>query len=233
MHNNNSLPFTPSSTSSLLPAGHEQHQLSVTSSAAAVGWQQLTSSPRPSAAGNSYRSVPARTNVNVTSAGWLSAASSPSIRHWWTAVFHHHGDQHSSRAGAPVSSGARAKRQQMCLHEELDGGRDFLSVHGEPDWEDRVCSTKSLNDRVRVLLEALPCPQHRVCQILSPETLRRLAREEEECKRVARDLWKNVFHKLYLMIHDFSDVFQQKFDIGEYSAMHENQRCKVRKWILT
>ena len=50
----------------------------------------------------------------------------------------------------------------------------------------------------------------------------------DKCFQVARDLWKNLFHKLYLINRDFSDVFQLKFDIGNYSTMQENQRCKVR-----
>ena len=49
----------------------------------------------------------------------------------------------------------------------------------------------------------------------------------DKCFQVARDLWKNLFHKLYLINRDFSDVFQLKFDIGNYSTMQENQRCKV------
>ena len=65
-----------------------------------------------------------------------------------------------------------------------------------------------------------------VCQILSPEVLQMLARPDK-CFQVARDLWKNLFHKLYLINRDFSDVFQLKFDIGNYSTMQENQRCKV------
>ena len=104
---------------------------------------------------------------------------------------------------------------------------DILSLQGESAWEDRVCATRTLNDRVHVLLEALPCHLHRVCQILSPTLLQRLARPDE-CRQVARDLWRNVFHKLHLMIRDFSDVLQQKFDIGNYSTMHENEMCKVR-----
>ena len=108
----------------------------------------------------------------------------------------------------------------------MDPTEDILTVKGEPAWEDRVCATRSLDERVGILLEALPCPSHRVCQILSPEVLRRLARPDQ-CRQVARDLWKNLFHKLYLMIRDFSDVLQQKFDIGKYSTVHQNHRCKV------
>ena len=166
------------------------------------------------------------------------------IRHWWMAVYHHHGDQHSSSIGARASrvkrllASAEARQNfTQCLHEDVLGWSsqpDILSLQGESAWEDRVCATRTLNDRVHVLLEALPCPQHRVCQILSPTLLRRLARPDQ-CRQVARDLWRNVFHKLYLMIRDFSDVLQQKFDIGDYTTMHENEMCKVRmnatKWI--
>jgi hypothetical protein len=105
---------------------------------------------------------------------------------------------------------------------------EIMTVKGESAWEERVCSTSnSLDERVKVLLEALPCPQHRLCQILSPQDLRELARPDR-CRQVVRDKWKKLFHKLYLVIRDFSEVFQQKFDIGDYSAaIHENQRCKV------
>ena len=105
-------------------------------------------------------------------------------------------------------------------------------LKGEPEWEDKVCSTSTLDARVRELLRALDksCPDHRVCQVLSPEILQRLARPEQ-CRTEARNLWKNVFHKLYVIIRDFSDVLQQKFDIGDYSLeekIERNQRCKVR-----
>lgn len=160
------------------------------------------------------------------------------IRHWWMAVYHHHGDQHSSSIGARASrvkrllASAEARQNfTQCLHEDVVASSsqhaDILSLQGESAWEDRVCATRTLNDRVHVLLEALPCHLHRVCQILSPTLLQRLARPDE-CRQVARDLWRNVFHKLHLMIRDFSDVLQQKFDIGNYSTMHENEMCKVR-----
>ena len=79
-------------------------------------------------------------------------------------------------------------------------------------------------------MEALPCPHHKVCQILSPNVLRSLARPPDICRQVARDLWKNLFHKLFLMIRDFSDVFQQKLDLGQYNSLNDEeniQRCKV------
>ena len=195
------------------------------------------------------------TSVNAVKSASKPPSSSSSnanlvsvpIRHWWMAVYHHHGDQHSSNSGMPPGRASRVKRLlqsaearqnfTQCLHEDVLGWSsqpDILSLQGESAWEDRVCATRTLNDRVHVLLEALPCPQHRVCQILSPTLLRRLARPDQ-CRQVARDLWRNVFHKLYLMIRDFSDVLQQKFDIGDYTTMHENEMCKVRmnatKWI--
>ena len=162
------------------------------------------------------------------------------IRHWWMAVYHHHGDQHSSSIGARASrvkrllASAEARQNfTQCLHEDVVASSsqhaDILSLQGESAWEDRVCATRTLNDRVHVLLEALPCHLHRVCQILSPTLLQRLARPDE-CRQVARDLWRNVFHKLHLMIRDFSDVLQHKFDIGDYSLhedIQQNQRCKV------
>ena len=138
----------------------------------------------------------------------------------------------ASRVKRLLESAEARENFTQCLHEDALSGsaqHDILSVQGESAWEDRVCATSTLNDRVHVLLEALPCSQHRVCQILSPTLLRRLARPDE-CRQVARDLWRNVFHKLYLMIRDFSDVLQQKFDIGDYSTMHQNEMCKVRNY---
>ena len=123
----------------------------------------------------------------------------------------------------------------QCLHKELETSDGEATPHiytvkGALEWERRVCEeTDTLDLRVKELLKALPCPQHKVCQILSPEDLQELAKPPKQCRQKAQDLWKNLFHKLYLIIRDFSDVFQQKFDIGNYSAMHENQRCKVRK----
>ena len=69
-----------------------------------------------------------------------------------------------------------------------------------------------------------------MCQILSPDVLRNLARPTDKCRQVARDLWKNLFHKLFWMIRDFSDVFQQKLDLGQYNSLNDEeniQRCKV------
>ena len=110
-------------------------------------------------------------------------------------------------------------------------------IKGEPEWEDRVCSKSTLDARVKELLKALDqsCPDHKVCQVLSPEILQRLARPEQ-CRKEARHLWRNVFHKLYVMIRDFSDVLQQKFDIGDYSLeekIEQNQQCRVRNFWLT
>jgi hypothetical protein len=164
------------------------------------------------------------------------------------AVYHHHGDQHSSdyqnsrtkrlltqnKSKYPISADFHECLQEELLNQGQQQGHladDILTVKGEPEWEDRVCSTITLDARVRELLKALDqsCPDHRVCQILSPEILQRLARPEQ-CRKEARNLWKNVFHKLYVMIRDFSDVLQQKFDIGDYSLdrIEQNQRCKVR-----
>ena len=101
---------------------------------------------------------------------------------------------------------------------------------GVAEWVERVCNKNNLDERVQVLLEALPCPQHKVCQILSPNVLRNLARPPDQCRQEARDLWKNLFHKLFWMIRDFSDVFQQKLDLGQYNFLNDEeniQRCKV------
>lgn len=232
MHNS-TLPFIPSST---LSEGSAVQQakgflpMAATTStqlpyASHSGWQQ------PSSA---HRKTPSRTTVVQDISAVKQLVSVP-IRHWWMAVYHHHGDQHSSRVKRLLTEDAGSNSTanfRQCLQEDLLNPMaelDILSVKGEPEWEDRVCATTTLDQRVHVLLEALPCPQHRVCQILSPQDLRELARPDQ-CRQVARNLWKTKFHKLYLMIRDFSDVLQQKFDIGEYSSVNEHHQhwCKVR-----
>ena len=127
-HNNNSfssLPFTPSSTSSLSSSHHAQSQLQQSAShagqAQAIGpastaqtssnnWQLNHLLAPSSGIGGGHRKLPVRTsnNVTVTRKGSnsnkytnsappsaTSEAVSLPIRHWWTAVFHHHGDQHN------------------------------------------------------------------------------------------------------------------------------------------
>ena len=114
-HNNNSfssLPFTPSSTSSLSSSHHAQSQLQ----SAQKPSGQLTSNrqlnhllaPSSGLSIGGHRKLPTRTS-NVTKNGSSSKNSSNSaspsvtseqavslpIRHWWTAVYHHHGDQHN------------------------------------------------------------------------------------------------------------------------------------------
>lgn len=239
MHNS-TLPFIPSSTLSILtgpvkPVVHQEKTLVSSSSVGSTaglpslnaglnGWQ------RPSSA---HRKTPTRTTLVRPQPQLVSVP----IRHWWMAVYHHHGDQHSSRVKRLLiedegEAGNTTANFRQCLQEDLLNpmAEDILTVKGEPEWEDRVCATTTLDQRVHVLLEALPCPQHRVCQILSPQDLRELARPDQ-CRQVARNLWKTKFHRLYLMIRDFSDVLQQKFDIGEYSSVNEQhqQRCKVRE----
>ena len=133
-HNNNSfssLPFTPSSTSSLSSSYNVHAQQSIphhqlpgfsankmaaaqqpgVSATASNSWQlsQQQLAPSSGVAGG-HRKLPTRTsNVtngknfrnkisNSASAASLSANSeavSLPIRHWWTAVYHHHGDQHN------------------------------------------------------------------------------------------------------------------------------------------
>ena len=172
------------------------------------------------------------------------------------AVYHHHGDQHSSPSrvkrkypGSEPNSAANIFHQclqdDLLLHNprgagtadlgggNLGKGNRILTVKAEPEWEDRVCTTTTLDSRVQELLKALDntCPDHQVCQILSPEVLRRLARPEL-CREEARRLWKHVFHDLNMKIRDFSDVLQHKFDIGDYSleeTKQQNQRCKVSR----
>ena len=211
MHNfSSTLPFIPSSTSILTaPAGAPASPAvapvaapvrtpSVIAGAPGEPSRQLQWQQQPSfSVQQQHRKIPTRTSVDPTAGegapsppagvnyGGQQLVSVP-IRHWWMAVYHHHGDQHSSASDLSLRLPAGAVRVKrlldsaesrstfhQCLQEDLlDPLEDILTVKGESSWEDRVCATRTLDDRVRVLLEALPCPAHRVCQILSPEVLR-------------------------------------------------------------
>ena len=125
-HNNNSfssLPFTPSSTSSLSSHVHAQQSIQLSpgfsankmaasqpggvSAKASNSWQLSQQQLAPSSGIGGHRKLPTRT-LNVTNfrkisnsaaVASLSAKNSEAvslpIRHWWTAVYHHHGDQHN------------------------------------------------------------------------------------------------------------------------------------------
>jgi hypothetical protein len=41
--------------------------------------------------------------------------------------------------------------------------------------------------------------------------------------------WYHRFRELEAMLVDFENAFTTKFDIDEYSVMHEVLKCKVRK----
>lgn len=158
------------------------------------------------------------------------------IRHWWAAMYHHKppmsfpkSSKRSSRSSSLLQSQPRSLISHLfqCLEKSYPNHvtPDVMTFHGAVEWADRVCNTTTLDERVRLLLEALPCPQHRLCQVLSPSDLVDIARPDK-CHDVVHTKWRTLFHKLYVVIRDFSEVFQHKFDIGDYSAMYENQRCK-------
>jgi hypothetical protein len=95
------------------------------------------------------------------------------------------------------------------------------------EWLNRVCSAGTLDRRVKELLSALlSCPQHRVCQILSPEELRNLS-DNTLCRQQASKLFLR-FKDIFLVIRDFSDVFQEKFDTADYSVIFNSNQCQVR-----
>ena len=102
-----------------------------------------------------------------------------------------------------------------------------MTLHGATEWVDRVCSANQLDQRVMELLTALEyCPRHKVCQILSPDELRRLS-DDNSCRQEAERLWSR-FHKIFLVNRDFSDVFQEKFDTANYSVSFNSSHCQVR-----
>ena len=102
-----------------------------------------------------------------------------------------------------------------------------MTPEGASEWLNRVCSANQLDQRVKELLNALiSCPQHKVCQFLSPEELRNLG-DDKTCRHEAGRLWKR-FHQIFLVIRDFSDVFQEKFDTADYSVIFNSNQCQVR-----
>jgi len=170
------------------------------------------------------------------------------VRHWWANLArpHHQQVSHSKRS-APSSAMATLTTDYTthvhnnssqplsnsgplyeCLDHQWPGLETpyIMTHHGAIEWMDRVCSANSLDQRVRELLSALwSCPQHRVCQILSPEELRNLS-DNKLCRHEASKLWTR-FRNIFLVIRDFSDVFQEKFDTADYSVIFNSNQCQV------
>ena len=111
---------------------------------------------------------------------------------------------------------------------------EMMTIKGSLRWIDRVCNASTLDRRVRELLTAIwLCPQHKVCQILSPEELRNLGGDDHLCRYQASKLWQR-FRNIFLVIRDFSDVFQEKFDTADYSVIFNSNQCQASSdsWAL-
>ena len=145
------------------------------------------------------------------------------IRHWWAE----HHQKRSAVASDPTSSSGN---QPQCLQNDPKAhhGRTFsgLTWKGEHEWAERVCSQPSLDERVKALLKESPCDQHRVCQVLSPSELRDIG-SDSRCRRAVKETWFKRFHAIHKILVDFEEVFVKKFDIDQYSVMHEVKQCKV------
>ncbi len=104
-----------------------------------------------------------------------------------------------------------------------------LHLHNGPSWVRRVCSRRDLDSRVRELLRANPCPQHQVCQVLSPRDLQGIASgDAAECAATVERWWR-TFHAIRKALVEFERIFTTRFDIGDFSVMHEVDQCKVGK----
>jgi hypothetical protein len=101
-------------------------------------------------------------------------------------------------------------------------------VHGGPAWARRVCSSSPLDARVKLLLAESPCRQHRVCQVLSPTDLQRVA-SDATCMEEVKTKWWKLFHRVDKILHEFELGFINKFDIDRYSVEFDVDQCKVRQ----
>lgn len=131
---------------------------------------------------------------------------------------------YNNNFGLKPQSLFECRDQQQCPGIETP---EVMTMHGSMHWIDRVCNASTLDRRVKELLTAVwLCPQHKVCQILSPEELRNLGGNGHQCKHQASKLWHR-FRNIFLVIRDFSDVFQEKFDTADYSVIFNSNQCQA------
>jgi hypothetical protein len=164
------------------------------------------------------------------------------VRHWWANLQRpHRGQTHTKRSAGQTSakdpSGDTTDADEdphhsklyECLAKEwpdLDTPR-IMTLEGMSEWVTEVCSAERLDERVKVLLKAIwLCPHHMVCQVLSPSELKNLGGQDKACRHEAMKLWDR-FHKIFLVIRDFNDVFKPKFDLPDYSVMFNSTQCQV------
>ena len=131
-------------------------------------------------------------------------------------------------------------------------------------WENEICCNAeqkkkglcnredmTLDDRVRKILKqglAGICDDHLICEIFSPQDLRNIGDPNSATCRTAVKSWWKRFHRLFISIRNFEEIYQPKFDLlfeyqsdynQTYSDEHKTNynftKCKVRpmRLILT
>ena len=130
------------------------------------------------------------------------------------------------------------------------------------DWENEICcdivhekkgkctkADKDLSQRVRKILDrglAGICNDHLVCEIFSPEDLQNIAGSYTTCRTAVSKWWKR-FHRLFVSIRNFEELYQPKFDSFQsdsnsdtftytnskgytYQTDYNFTKCKVRQF---
>lgn len=105
---------------------------------------------------------------------------------------------------------------------------------------------KTLEDRVRkILKQGLKgiCDDHLVCEIFSPQDLRNIGDPDSATCRTAVKSWWKRFHRLFISIRNFEEIYQPKFDLFQSSEQSDFNitnsdaqtttynftKCKVRR----
>ena len=108
---------------------------------------------------------------------------------------------------------------------------------------------KTLEDRVRkILKQGLKgiCDDHLVCEIFSPQDLRDIGDPDSAKCRTAVNRWWRKFHRLFISIRNFEEIYQPKFDLFQSSEQSDFNttnsdaqtttynftKCKVRLSII-
>jgi len=171
------------------------------------------------------------------------------VRHWWANLQRPHRSQTHTKRSAGQTSATKdiyGRNKTGVEHEDPHHTKlyeclatewpdldtpDIMTLEGMSHWVSEVCSAERLDERVKVLLKAIwLCPHHMVCQVLSPSELKNLGGPDKACRHEAMKLWDR-FHKIFLVIRDFNDVFKPKFDLPDYSVMFNSTQCQVRQII--
>ena len=109
---------------------------------------------------------------------------------------------------------------------------------------------KTLEDRVRkILKQGLKgiCDDHLVCEIFSPQDLRNIGDPDSAKCRTAVKSWWRKFHRLFISIRNFEEIYQPKFDLFQSSEQSDFNitnsdaqtttynftKCKVRLRFIT